>query len=1016
MATKKTLKKQDTILTSDIKGIIIITLSILIMVSVYLPTIAGFVGLFISNFLKGLFGFGAYILPFIIMTFGFFIFLKKEEELHLKVSLSSTIFLCIISFAHIVNVDRQNMYISIGEYFVQNYRGGAAYNGGLVGALLGNFLLAIVGYVISYLLLTVAIGVCVMMLSGKQFNMYMEKKVKGTIKKVKNTFEKEHKESKGNKGNKESKENKKVKKKRLSVNKKVQKKNIEHKNHNRQIKRPSPTNAKTFIIKDGEILKTKKVKLLNEELMGIVHTEDDLNNNVEAIENIKYEYVPKYEKYEEDEEDEIKQEINKEEEIDEFILKNQPIKYGENIKIKGVEAKDNKEIQEDTQGLNEEIQKENIQKENIQEESVQEESVQEENIQEESVQEESIQEENIQEEMQSKVFTHETIDKEQLQEEVIQPLEAVKNIEIIEEVQSTSNKLEHDINEAYENLISKNNDVANNLSPQNDSEDEGKQLYLEKDETKGAGDDPRETLQNSKLYKDMIISRTKELVTVEEDIETKEQEQVESFEREIKKPKEEIEYIFPDISLLNDTPVVATEGEEAQILENSEKLELTLKSFGVEAKVIEVSKGPTVTRYELSPGHGVKVSKIANLADDLALNLSASGIRIEAPIPGKPAVGIEIPNKEVTPVFLREVLNDESFKHFPSNLAFGIGKDIAGNTVVADIAKMPHMLIAGATGSGKSVCINTLIVSIIYKSSPKDVKLLMIDPKVVELSIYNGIPHLLIPVVTDPKKAAGALNWAVKEMISRYNFFAENFVRDLSGYNEMLEEKGEETLPQIVIIIDELADLMMAAPGEVEDSICRLAQMARAAGIHLIIATQRPSVDVITGLIKANIPSRLAFSVSSGTDSRTILDMIGAEKLLGKGDMLFSPVGMNKPQRIQGAFISDKEVESIVKFVKDGREHSYDKEMIEKITATKNAASVGGDSDEIFMEAAEFVIQKEKASASMLQRQFRIGYNRAARLVEDLEIRGIVGAEEGSKPRKVLMTQEELEEWKQNKE
>jgi DNA segregation ATPase FtsK/SpoIIIE, S-DNA-T family len=437
----------------------------------------------------------------------------------------------------------------------------------------------------------------------------------------------------------------------------------------------------------------------------------------------------------------------------------------------------------------------------------------------------------------------------------------------------------------------------------------------------------------------------------------------------------EIVYEFPYLELLNKTPLTHGEASKAQILENSKKLEDTLKSFGVEAKVVEVSKGPTVTRYELSPGQGVKVSKISGLADDLALNLAASGIRIEAPIPGKAAVGIEIPNKETTPVFLREVLEDESFKSFPSSLAFGLGKDIAGKTVVADIAKMPHMLIAGATGSGKSVCINTLITSLIYKSSPRDVKLLMIDPKVVELSIYNGIPHLLIPVVTEPKKAAGALNWAVSEMISRYNYFAETSVRDLKGYNEVLEERGVQKLPQIVIIIDELADLMMVAPGEVEDAICRLAQMARAAGIHLIIATQRPSVDVITGLIKANIPSRLAFSVSSGIDSRTILDSVGAEKLLGKGDMLFFPVGMSKPQRVQGAFISDKEVENIVKFIKGGKEQNYDQEMIDKITATKNTNIVNSEVDEFFMEAISFVIQKDKASASMLQRQATIGHH-----------------------------------------
>jgi len=462
-------------------------------------------------------------------------------------------------------------------------------------------------------------------------------------------------------------------------------------------------------------------------------------------------------------------------------------------------------------------------------------------------------------------------------------------------------------------------------------------------------------------------------------------------------------YEFPPVSLLKKGSGENKLASKAQILETSKKLEATLKSFGVEAKVVEVSKGPTVTRYELSPGQGVKVSKISGLADDLALNLAAQGIRIEAPIPGKAAVGIEVPNKEAQIVYFHDIVNDNEFKKFPSNLAFGLGKDIAGKTVVYDIARMPHLLIAGATGAGKSVCINTLVGSILYKASPDRVKLIMIDPKVVELSVYNGIPHLLIPVVTDPKKASGALNWAVREMLRRYELFAETGVRDLKGYNVLAEQTEErESEPQIVIIIDELADLMMAAPGEVEDSICRLAQMARAAGLHLIIATQRPSVDVITGVIKANIPSRLAFSVSSGTDSRTILDMVGAEKLLGRGDMLFSPIGTNKPIRIQGAFISDKEVEAMVDFLKVDNE--YSQEMIDDITSVSKEIELSEDADEYFDQAVEFVIAKEKASASMLQRQFRIGYNRAARLIEDLETKGIIGPEDGSKPRKVLMT------------
>lgn len=472
-------------------------------------------------------------------------------------------------------------------------------------------------------------------------------------------------------------------------------------------------------------------------------------------------------------------------------------------------------------------------------------------------------------------------------------------------------------------------------------------------------------------------------------------------------------YQFPPIQLLNKKNSNTNQISKTELAKTSEKLEATLKSFGVEAEIVDVSQGPTVTRYELKPGDGVKVSKISSLADDLALSLAATGIRIEAPVPGKSVVGLEVPNESTDIVFLREIIEDKKFSQFPSKLAFGIGKDIAGKTVVSDISKMPHLLIAGSTGSGKSVCINTLIISLLYKSKPEDVKLLMIDPKVVELGIYNGIPHLLIPVVTDPQKAASALNWAVKEMTRRYNLFAENNVRDMKGYNAL--KNGEDLLPQIVIIIDELADLMMVASKEVEAAICRLAQMARAAGLHLIIATQRPSVDVITGLIKANIPSRLAFSVTSGTDSRTILDVSGAEKLLGKGDMLFHPIGSNKPQRIQGAFISDKEVENIVAFVKKNKVDNVDPTMVEEITCTTKFIDEDESTDEFFEASIDLIMKKGKASTSMLQRQFRIGYNRAARIMEELENRGIIGPEDGSRPRQILMSKFEWQSRKENK-
>ena len=461
-------------------------------------------------------------------------------------------------------------------------------------------------------------------------------------------------------------------------------------------------------------------------------------------------------------------------------------------------------------------------------------------------------------------------------------------------------------------------------------------------------------------------------------------------------------YHYPPVTLLNKVATQQDKEASKKSLTNARKLEETLASFGVEAKVTQIHRGPSVTRYELQPKQGVKVSKIVNLSDDIALNLAAPSIRIEAPIPGKAAVGIEVANEHSEIVYLRDVIDSDRFLAFPSKLAFALGKDIAGKPIIADIGKMPHILIAGATGSGKSVCINTLITSIIYKATPQEVRLIMIDPKVVELSVYNGIPHLLIPVVTDPKKAAGALFWAVNEMTRRYNLFAENNVRDMKGYNEKQVDEHLK-LPQIVIIIDELADLMMTGAKEVEDAICRLAQMARAAGIHLVIATQRPSVDVITGVIKANIPSRLAFAVSSGTDSRTILDMVGAEKLLGKGDMLFYPVGESKPIRIQGAFISDHEVESIVNTIKTDC-MNYEESVMESMenVGSPVATEAEDEADELLEKAIEFASDKEKLSISMLQRYFRIGFNRAARLMEALEARGVVGPDEGSKPRKVI--------------
>ncbi len=511
---------------------------------------------------------------------------------------------------------------------------------------------------------------------------------------------------------------------------------------------------------------------------------------------------------------------------------------------------------------------------------------------------------------------------------------------------------------------------------------------------------------------------------IEEPLFKKEQEQKEEKTKEVLQLQhtitvEDENYEFPPLTLLSEGEKKTLKGGKKALTDTASKLQKTLYSFGVSAKVENVSVGPAITRYELKPAEGVRVSKIANLADDIALNLAAKTIRIEAPIPGKQAVGIEVPNEESETVHLRDIIDTDAFKNHKSKLAVALGKDVSGTEIIADIAKMPHVMIAGATGSGKSVCINTLIASIIYKAKPSEVKLVMVDPKIVELSVYNGIPHLLIPVVTDPKKAAGALAWAVQEMENRYSMFAAKGVRDLKGYNEAVEnDENFGKLPHIVIIIDELADLMMVAKNDVEDAICRLAQKARAAGMHLVIATQRPSVDVITGLIKANIPSRIAFAVSSQVDSRTILDQVGAEKLLGKGDMLFFPTGAPKPTRIQGAFITDKEVEKLVDFVKANGEATYSEDILESIEKANSTdkeieeADLGGDdeTDPLLNEAIQTVVETGQASTSFIQRRFKVGYARAGRIIDQMEERGIISGYQGSKPREVLMTKERWEE------
>lgn len=496
----------------------------------------------------------------------------------------------------------------------------------------------------------------------------------------------------------------------------------------------------------------------------------------------------------------------------------------------------------------------------------------------------------------------------------------------------------------------------------------------------------------------------------------------ETLDFEEDEEEEEIPYMLPPLECLNLPNNDSKVNYEVELKQNATKLVDTLKSFGVETRIVGIERGPSVTRYEIQPAAGVKISKITNLTDDIALNLASSGVRIEAPIPNKSAVGIEVPNKNRNMVTLREVIDQGQYREAKSKLTVGLGKDVTGNFIYSDIAKMPHLLIAGTTGSGKSVCLNTMIVSLLYNANPDEVKLLMIDPKQVEFTIYNGIPHLLVPVVSDARKSAGALGWAVSEMLQRYKKFSDNNVRDISGYNSICESQGLKKMPQVVIFIDELSDLMMAAPNEVEDSICRLAQMARAAGMHLVIATQRPSVDVITGLIKANIPSRIALSVSSQIDSRTIIDSVGAEKLLGNGDMLYYPVGIPKPIRVQGCYLSEKEVEKVVEFIKGQKETVYDDEVnnaIEQIAQAsangKKGASSSADSsgdlpsgdDEILKKAIEVVVEAQSASTTLLQKRLKLGYARASRIIDELEEKGVIGQYEGSKPRKVLITKQQ---------
>ncbi len=938
--TRKTAIDESGTIRREIICIVLIAFGLLVIISLFAEGATGALGDFIRGILIGFFGLFAYLFPFILIGGSVYAFLSKDNGPRtLRLFLLAAIFFLLLSFVHALSADPNAAYDGFFDYIGKSYKGGSVYNGGLFGAIIGNLFIGLIGKVGTYLFTIVSVLVLLMFLTGRSFF----DAVLNAYDRVRDGI---NMHEQGSLADDEFDDDEPVIKIPRAVNRSTPVRRT--KSSMEEILQSSGRlkKAKTFVISERD----RSKKVFYDEGEGV---ENVLTHPVMSETPIKINGV-----IDEDEAAKANDSIlslynnfgrrvnnaaDEEEETEEKIYDDV---YYEELDFEN--AEDYSEIYNVSKRRNEEVYN-NDNDDYYDEEYFEFDS------------EDEIDDEDFDE--------YETDDVDSINNTINNSIEKYLNI-----------KKESQLPSFIDAKVPKNEESVISF----------RQMRVPQERVQTIEPQKPSSLKISEYRASGVISPAP--VTPSK-----------SYESLIQN-KPYIGYIKPPIDLLVKSPSTHNVGSRAIILENSRKLEETLKSFGVEAKVVEVSQGPTVTRYELAPGQGVKVSKISSLADDLALNLAAVGIRIEAPVPGKSVVGIEIPNKEVTPVFLREVLDDDAFRAFPSKLAVALGKDIAGNAVIADIARMPHLLIAGATGSGKSVCVNTIVISILYNSSPDEIKLLMIDPKVVELSIYNGIPHLLIPVVTDPKKASGALNWAVQEMVTRYKLFAESSVRDLKGYNAMLKESGEaQTLPQIVIIIDELADLMMVAPGEVEDSICRLAQMARAAGIYLIIATQRPSVDVITGLIKANIPSRLAFAVSSGVDSRTVLDMTGAEKLLGKGDMLFCPVGLSKPLRVQGAFISDKEVESVVSFLKVGSDNVYDQEMIDKITAPKSFGEASDDTDELFEEAVEFVIKKEKASASMLQRQFRIGYNRAARLIEEMEARGVVGPEDGSKPRKVLM-------------
>jgi len=956
-------------------SVLFIVIGIIILMSVYMNNEkdrgVGAIGNIISQVLKGLFGLGAYIIPFVAISVSMYIIVSKTKKISLyRFTLSIMIFLVVISISHIFSDKAGASYNTISSFVKSTYSTGSLHNGGLIGAVICDTLIAVIGKVCTYIIFVISLIILTIMITGKPMFNIIDFKLEKFMNSMDNykddmkddfTMEDPNVES-------EIKEEKKrinIKDKITSIAKTssdaVGKASLSikslFKKYEDDEKEIKPKNKSK-----GGSAKEKGEKVIETNNSKIKVTVKDKNEKSRK-QAVTIDITPKDESSKENKPriSLITDEIN-EKRI--FGLDNRSIPTFVQVKKQKAEIEDLKtklkEVKKREKELMQELENSNIKK------------------------------------MEYEVLI------ERQRKEIKEINEMISSAE-----NSDNNKIEADIEEIAEKS-SESENIKSKRNKTNNENIKSKRNKTNNENIKSKENDKDENIENKTSLENTDIDNEK--------TNTKAEHKPSILRAEDGFLNEKKGYIFPSFDFLIKNNYKEIQSSDEEMFRNSRILEETLKSFGVEAKVEKISKGPTVTRYEIIPGVGTRISKIKNLEDDIALSLAAKSIRIEAPIPGKKAIGIEISNKKISDVYLSEIICDEKFQRFDSKLAFGLGKDITGNVIVTDIAKMPHILIAGATGSGKSVCINTLITSILYKASPEDVRLILIDPKVVELNIYNGIPHLLIPVVTEPEKAAGALNWAVQEMMERYNLFAEANTRNLKGFNEYREENKKEKLPQIVIIIDELADLMMVARKEVEESICRIAQLARAAGIHIVIATQRPSVDIITGLIKANILSRIAFAVSSSMDSRTILDIGGAEKLLGKGDMLFRAVDMDKPLRVQGAFISDKEVEAIVNFIKEKNPVVYDENMIEKITTASSCNENEERSDDLTEEVIAFVVKKGKTSVSMIQRQFKIGHSRAVRIMEELQDRGIVSSDEsGSKQKQVLMDKYEWQQYSQRK-